>query len=119
MRIQHLFLLLVLASPITYMFAQAADKKPVPADVEPLPEALPPPGVIEANPNDEPEITIVKKGETTVEEYRMHGELYMQKITPSTGKPYYLMKQDQEGGWSKFDGPAAPLVIPKWVIFRF
>ena len=119
MRLNHLFLLVVLALPITSLTAQAADKKPVPADLEPLPEALPPPGVVEATPADEPEITIVKKGETTVEEYRMHGELYMQKITPSTGKPYYLMKQDQEGGWSRFDGPAAPLVIPKWVIFRF
>jgi hypothetical protein len=119
MRINHLFLLLVLVLPIASLIAQAADKKPVPANAEPLPEALPPPGVIEANPTDEPEITIVKKGETTVEEYRVHGELYMQKVTPANGKPYYLMKQDQEGGWSRFDGPAAPLVIPKWVIFRF
>jgi hypothetical protein len=119
MRLHHLFLLVLLALPIASFTAQAADKKPVPADVEPLPEALPPPGVIEANPNDEPEVTIVKKGETTVEEYRVHGELYMQKVTPANGKPYYLMKQDQEGGWSRYDGPAAPLVIPKWVIFRF
>jgi len=119
MRLHRLFLLVLLALPIASFTAQAADKKPVPADVEPLPEALPPPGVIEANPNDEPEVTIVKKGETTVEEYRVHGELYMQKVTPANGKPYYLMKQDQEGGWSRYDGPAAPLVIPKWVIFRF
>jgi hypothetical protein len=119
MRLNHLFLLVMLALPLTSFTAQAADKKTPPAGLEPLPEALPPPGVIEANPADEPEITIVKKGETTVEEYRMHGELYMQKITPPHGTPYYLMKQDQDGGWSRFDGPAAPLVIPKWVIFRF
>jgi hypothetical protein len=119
MRIHHLFLLIAIALPITHINAQAAEKKPVPADAEPLPEALPPPAVIEASPSETPEITIVKKGETTFEEYRMNGELYMQKVTPANGKPYYLMKQDQEGGWSKFDGPAPPLVIPKWVIFRF
>jgi hypothetical protein len=119
MRLHRLFLLVLLMLPIASYSAQAADKKPVPANLEPLPEALPPPGVIEANPADAPEITIVKKGETKVEEYRMHGELYMQKITPPHGTPYYLMKQEQEGGWSRFDGPAAPLVIPKWVIFRF
>ncbi len=119
MRIHHLFLLIAISLPITHINAQAAEKKPVPADAEPLPEALPPPAVIEASPSETPEITIVKKGETTFEEYRMNGELYMQKVTPANGKPYYLMKQDQEGGWSKFDGPAPPLVIPKWVIFRF
>jgi hypothetical protein len=119
MRIHRLILLVLLALPMASFNTQAADKKPVPNNLEPLPEALPPPPVIEANPNDAPEITIVKKGETTVEEYRMHGELYMQKITPTHGKPYYLMKQDQGGSWSKYDGPAAPLVIPKWVIFRF
>jgi hypothetical protein len=119
MRLHRLFLLVLLMLPIASFSAQAADKKPVPANLEPLPEALPPPGVIEANPADAPEITIVKKGETKFEEYRMHGELYMQKITPPHGTTYYLMKQEQEGGWSRFDGPAAPLVIPKWVIFRF
>ena len=120
MLLHYLILLVVLALPFSSLTAEAVDKKPIPADLEPLPEALPPPaGVIEANPADEPEITIVKKGETTVEEYRVHGELYMQKITPSHGAPYYLMKQDQDGGWSRYDGPAAPLVIPKWVIFRF
>jgi len=119
MRIHHLFLLLAFVLPISHLTAQAADKKPVPSDLEPLPEAMPPPAVTESSPTDTPEITIVKKGETTFEEYRMNGELYMQKVTPADGKPYYLMKQDQEGGWSKYDGPAAPLVIPKWVIFRF
>ena len=67
----------------------------------------------------EPQVTIVKKGTDTVEEYRINGELYMMKVTPSHGVPYYLQKQDQEGGWSRLDGPSPPLVIPKWVIFRF
>jgi hypothetical protein len=122
MRFTHLIILFALATSsvgITMSSAQAADKKPVPADLEPLPEALPPPAVIEGNPADEPEITIVKKGENTVEEYRMHGELYMQKITPSHGTPYYLLKEDQQGAWSRFDGPAGQISIPKWVIFRF
>ena len=119
MRFIHLVLLSVLAISSACLPAQAADKKPVPDNLEPLPEALPPPPALEGNPGDEPEVTVVQKGENTVEEYRIHGELYMQKITPSHGVPYYLLKEDQNGGWSKFDGPAAPLVIPKWVIFRF
>ena len=119
MRFIHLVLLSVLATSSACSPVQAADKKTVPDNLEPLPEALPPPPALEGNPADEPEVTVVKKGENTVEEYRIHGELYMQKITPSHGVPYYLLKEDQEGGWSKYDGPATPIAIPKWVIFRF
>jgi hypothetical protein len=100
-------------------FAVAAEKQDIPSNLEPLPEALPPPGAIEGEVDEEPQVTIVKKGEETIEEYRIHGELYMQKITPSHGVPYYLMREDQDGGWSRIDDISKPMVIPKWVIFRF
>lgn len=103
----------------TSMNVSAAEKSQIPSNLEPLPEAMAPPGAIEGDVNEEPEVTIVKKGDETVEEYRVHGELYMQKITPSHGVPYYLLKEDQEGGWSKLDDIAKPVAIPKWVIFRF
>jgi hypothetical protein len=97
----------------------AAQKSEIPSNLEPLPEAMSPPGAVEGDVDEEPEVTIVKKGDETVEEYRVHGELYMQKITPSHGVPYYLLKEDQEGGWSRLDDIAKPVAIPKWVIFRF
>jgi hypothetical protein len=112
MRLFRYCLLLILVLPV---LAKAAGQ---PDNLQPLPDAPPPPpGVTDAN--EEPEITIIKKGENTVEEYRIHGELYMQKITPAHGVPYYLMKEDQEGGWSRSDGPTAPLAVPKWILFRF
>jgi hypothetical protein len=101
------------------MNVMAAQKSEIPSNLEPLPEAMSPPGAIEGDANEEPEVTIVKKGDETVEEYRVHGELYMQKITPSHGVPYYLLKEDQDGGWSRLDDIAKPVAIPKWVIFRF
>jgi len=110
---QLLLALLALSS-----VAQAAEKPVFPADLEPLPEALPPPGASDADV-EEPQVTIVKKGEEQVEEYRMHGELYMMKVTPSHGLPYYLLREDQDGAWSRMDGPNPPPVIPKWVLFRF
>jgi hypothetical protein len=48
----------------------------------------------------------------------MNGELYMMKVTPKVGAPYYLYKEDQEGNWTN-TGPIPPLSIPKWTIFRF
>ncbi|MDX9950716.1 MAG: DUF2782 domain-containing protein [Methylophilaceae bacterium] len=114
MRRLRLFLAVTLMLP---MLAWAADD--VPPDLEPLPEVPPPPAVLDGAGVDEPEVTIIQRDEETVEEYRINGELYMLKITPKHGVPYYLQKEDQDGGWSRFDGPSPPLSIPKWVIFRF
>lgn len=89
-----------------------------PGNAEPLEDVPPPPKVKSGEPLDEPEITIRKKGKDTVEEYRMHGELYMMKITPEHGVPYYLHKEDQGSDWVNV-GPTQPLAVPKWVLFRF
>jgi hypothetical protein len=112
MRIRTL-LFMALALPL---LALAAGQPP---QLEPLPEPPPPPPGTDLNGADEPEVTIIKKGGETVEEYRINGQLYMLKITPEHGVPYYLQKEDQEGGWARMDGPTPPLVIPKWVLFRF
>lgn len=91
-----------------------------PKDLQPLEDVPPPPSSItDDSLGQEPQITIIKRGTDTIEEYRMNGELYMQKVTPRGGKSYYLVKQDQNGGWSRMDGPVESMAIPKWVLFRF
>lgn len=108
---------LVLALALPLMVAAADDNLP---QLEPLPEPPPPPPGMELDPATEPEVTIRKKGEETVEEYRVNGELYMMKVTPLHGKPYFLLKEDKEGPWERMDsGPGDPLAIPKWVLFNF
>lgn len=96
--------------------ALAAD---LPPNLEPLPDVPPPPMGADTGEADEPEVTIVKKNGETIEEYRINGELYMMKVTPAGGGPsYYLSREDQEGGWVNV-GPNKPLIVPKWIIFRF
>lgn len=111
-RIRHLIFLLL----CTPLVAYAADAVPA---LEPLPEPPPPPAGYEPDPDTEPQVTILKRGEETIEEYRVNGEMYMMKVTPSHGVPYYLLKQDREAGWARMDGPEAPLSVPKWVLFNF
>ena len=89
-----------------------------PADLQPLEEVPPPPAISNDKNADAPEITIIKKKGETIEEYRMNGQLYMMKVTPAHGVPYYLHKEDQNGAWVN-DGPTPPMSIPKWTIFRF
>lgn len=40
------------------------------------------------------DVTIVREKDRTLEEYRINGELYMIKVTPSRGKPYYLLYKE-------------------------
>ncbi len=114
-------LLLCLSATLILHPALAAEAAP-PQNSEVVEDLSQPPKTLDQTIDDnlvEPQITIKKKGTDTVEEYRINGELYMMKITPAHGVAYYLQKQDQEGGWSRFDGPSPPLAIPKWILFRF
>ncbi len=108
--------LVVLLALMAPALAVAEDAKPLP-DLQTL-EELPPPAISNEENADEPEITIIKKDGETIEEYRIAGQLYMMKITPANGVPYYLHKEDQDGGWIN-NGPVQPMSIPKWTLFRF
>jgi hypothetical protein len=107
---------LVLLAFCAPLVAFAADTPP---QLEPLPEPPPPPPGYEPDPATEPEVTIIKRGGETVEEYRAGGQLYMMKVTPSHGVSYYLVKETADGAWVRKEGPSEPLAIPQWVIFRF
>ena len=39
------------------------------------------------NPADEPQVTITRRGEDKVEEFRIRGKLYMVRVTPPMGCP--------------------------------
>jgi hypothetical protein len=108
MRCAALFLLFALTLP-----AVAEDKLP---DLQPLPEAPPPPAGVDASM--EPQVTIVSKGRNKVEEYRIRGKLYMLKVTPPNGVPYYLVDRQGNGTWVR-DSRDSGLVVPQWVIHSF
>jgi len=111
---KSLTLLLILSALLQSPMIALA-KEP-PANLEPLEEFTPP--AITNEEQQKPEITVIKKEGETVEEYRINGQLYMMKVTPAHGVPYYMHKEDQNGGWM-MDGPNQPISIPKWTIFRF
>ena len=105
------FLLLVCFSVTA--FAQ----KPVPDNLEPLP---PPPAFDAAlDTAGEPEVTITKQAEQTVEEYRAGGKLYMIKITPKHGVPYYLVDDRGDGKFTRQESLDSGLRVPRWIIHKF
>lgn len=100
-------LLLALAFPV------CAQSGPPPG-AQPLPDVPPPPMGVDAP--DEPQVTIIKRGEDKVEEYRVNGKLYMMKVTPPHGVPYYLVDDNGDGTWSRQQPLDSGVRVPRWVI---
>lgn len=104
--------LAIAAPPV---FAQANR----PSDLQPIPEPPPPPEPLDGGVSVEPQVTIIQRDGETVEEHRVNGKLYMVKVTPSHGVPYYLMDEDGSGALKRYDDLDSGLRVPKWVIFSF
>jgi Protein of unknown function (DUF2782) len=94
--------------------------QPTPAELE----SLPPPPVFDAgsdtgSPDDESSVTITKEAGQTVEEYRANGKVYMIKITPKHGVPYYLVDNQGDGKFVRQESLDSGFRPPRWVIKRF
>ncbi len=67
-----------------------------------------------------PTVTIVEDGKNVVEEYRLNGQLYMIKVTPKKGKPYYLVDADGDGLLDQRRNDLDPdVMIPSWVLLKW
>ncbi len=111
MRGMPLLLLLVLSLAAPLASAEA------PPRLEPLPEIPPPPGMVD--PDLEPQVTIMTRAEGKVEEYRVKGRLFMIKVTPPHGRPYFLLDQGGDGHFRRYDDLSPNFQVPLWVIKEF
>lgn len=85
-------------------------------------ENLPPPqvDVSEADTPIDPEITILEEEDRTVYEYRDNdGRLYMVKIVPNVGQPYYLLDTDGDGELDIRSNDPREVAVNMWEIFRW
>jgi uncharacterized protein DUF2782 len=92
-----------------------------PAGTTPLEEPPPPPLLSENQPpSAEPEVTMRIEGEETIQEYRVNGRVFMQRVTPRHGKPYVLMDYNGDGTFVRSDHPTDNGVrVPQWVLLTF
>lgn len=89
------------------------------ASTEPKTEVPPPPVITEDDSTKaEPEVRIIQKADNKIEEYRINGHLYMVKVTPTIGAPYYLMDEDGSGSMIQID-PSRRVIVPRWVLMTF
>ncbi len=63
----------------------------------PVPEPPELPMPVQSGETLEPDITIIRKGKKTIQEFRKNGQLYMIKIIPIAGPAYYFIDTDGDG----------------------
>ncbi|OWY37401.1 hypothetical protein CEK28_17120 [Xenophilus sp. AP218F] len=102
----------VLLLPLSHAWAADASA--------PAKAVVPPPPVISEHNSaePEPEVRLIQKGDDKIEEYRLNGQLYMIKVTPAHGVPYYLIDDNGSGTMRQVD-PATRIIMPRWVLKRF
>jgi hypothetical protein len=123
MRTFIFFLFTLLIAPLALadtLPGNAKDKTAPLANVPappPPPENYNPPAApdMQGSEQPEPDVTITTKGTEIHEEYRLNGRLYMIKVTPSKGKPYYLIDKEGSGQFRRSDFESR-IAIPTWVI---
>jgi len=125
----------LLASLSFTMPALAADKDdvlPPPTEVHDSPAAQESVQTKEKAPNLSEELKGSDKGSqvevysyqrndgATVEEYSLHGKVYMIKVQPAGGMPpYYLYDESGQGNFTQLPGGYKRPSPPTWVLKRF
>ena len=100
-----------------------AQAPPGPPPLPPAPTASttppPPPPDLASDTELEPQVTIIRREDTVVEEVRVQGELRYVKVTPRGGRPYYLVPDVGGHAFLRRDSLDISLKVPMWVLFSF
>ena len=108
------------ASLILANCVNANEAPPQFVEVPPPPPAQVPDEGEEVDPGLEPEATIIQRRDATYEEYRVNGRLFMVKVVPTVGKPYFYVDRDGDGLMeSRMNDYGWDFKVPQWVIFSW
>jgi len=67
-----------------------------------------------------PDVRILRDKTADIEEFRSNGKVYMIKVKPKKGRPYYLVDADGDGDFDTRRNDLQPnLLIPSWVLFSW
>ena len=67
----------------------------------------------------QPEVRIIRRKDTVIEEYRVNGHLRFIKITPSSGNPYYMVDTDGDGVLETREDNFANPPINQWILLEW
>lgn len=95
--------------------AQSSEEELAPV---PLPPELPDP--LKSGEAIEPQVTIIRRDDAIIEEYRLDGRHYMTRIIPAVGPAYYLVDRDGDGRMeTRMSEIYDDFTVPQWVLFSW
>jgi len=115
MPLPSIALFLALATVPAVAPEQAPEPQAAPVEA-PIPEKLPSPVSEETAPT----VTIRSSDNgDVIEEYREGGRVFMVRITPVRGVPYYLYDDDRNGRMDRTDADKASVSPVYWTIYEW
>jgi hypothetical protein len=118
-RVRRPLPLAVLASAAALAVAGAVGAPPAAVSAPASPPGLEPLPEVAADAELEPQVTITRRKDQTVEEARIGGRLIWIKVTPVHGRPYYLVPDGNESNLIRRDSLESGLKVPLWVLLTF
>lgn len=84
----------------------------VPNDNDSIPSSVP-------SINENTDIIIIQKKDALIEEVRVDGKLRYAKITPKTGKPYYMYDSDGDGILDATETDMKKANVNQWILMEW
>jgi hypothetical protein len=81
--------------------------------------APPPPPPLQSGEPLEPQVTIRRTEREVIYEYRRNGELFLVRVQPRVGPPYYFIDVDNNGTLDYRPGDPIRNNINQWTLFRW
>ena len=113
-----LFAIFIFAT-VTLPAKAQSQTRPQPKGLQVVEDVPSPPMVKDFDPAKELKVTTRQSGTDTIEEYRLGGRLYKQRIQPASGPAYFLIDEKGEGKFTRVDGPELKIAVPMWVFFTW
>ena len=89
-------------------------------ELAPVPEPPELPDPLKSGQAIEPQVTIIRKDDAIIEEYRLDGRHYMTRIIPAVGPAYYLVDRDGDGSMeTRMSEIYDDFAVPQWVLFSW
>jgi hypothetical protein len=107
----------LMASTLAFAQAQEPPEDDVPPP-PPIPEPLPP-KVQDPDEQIEPQVVIRREDDRIVEEYMSGGVVYMIRVIPAAGPPYYLIDTTGDGNFDSRHEHMEPVRPAHWKIFEW
>ena len=104
---------------LAFPVAAQSQKRPTPKDLQVVEDVPSPPIVKDYDPARDIKVTKRQSGTDMIEEYRLGGRLYKQRIQPASGSAYELIDEKGEGKFVRVDGPDLKIAVPMWVLLSW